>query len=200
MGPRRKGKGRERVRARRLDGAIQRKQPCQICRLILHAFKESSITNSTEKSKGKVTELGTVRDVLSVDCRVHRSLLLMALPWLSRYSAAGDVIFWDDDAKEYIRVRNQGNYTIEIQIGYRLSFSLVLSGRNQNVVYRSLGRSVDPEWINLRHVQNWISICDQQHGKNCRRTYNWTKIAQHRPNLVIDSWRKCLTKITSEAS
>ena len=179
MSPRRRGKGRKTVRARRLDGANQRKQACHVCRLILHAFKESSITNSTEKGWGKETELGTVRDVLSVDCCVHRSLLLMVFAGFSRYSAAGDVIFWDDYAKQScIRLQNQSGYDIGINIRWLTSLPLVLSNRNREVAYRDRGRSVDPEWINLRHVQNWISTCDHQHGKNCRRTYNRTKIAQ----------------------
>jgi hypothetical protein len=59
---------------------------------------------------------------------------------------------------------------------------------------------VDPEWIDIQVVRNWISTYDHQHGQSCRCAYGTTRTTQHRPNLPIDTWGKCLTKASSEES
>jgi hypothetical protein len=59
---------------------------------------------------------------------------------------------------------------------------------------------VDPEWIDIQVVRNWISTCDHQHGQSCRCAYGTIRITQHRPNLPSDTWGKGLTKAASEES
>jgi hypothetical protein len=43
---------------------------------------------------------------------------------------------------------------------------------------------VDPEWIDIQVVRNWISTYDHQHGQSCRCAYGTTRTTQHRPNLT----------------
>jgi hypothetical protein len=59
---------------------------------------------------------------------------------------------------------------------------------------------VDPEWIDIQVVRDWIFTCDHQHDQSCRCAYGTTRITQHRPNLPINTWGKCLTKAASEES
>ena len=193
MARRRKGNPRNR-RGLRVHGcARQRKPPCHVCKSVLRAFSLPPYTK---------VDLGTVKDILSIDCGKHRSLLLMVFPSFSRYFPVVDNCHWDDEAV-------QRSIQLEVTTDKRIVFMLrrdhsllsyqwiMLSNKNRIVAYRGFGEVVDPKWIDIRVIRGWISTCERYHGSSCRRIYNATKIAQHHPNMLIDTWRKCLTKITT---
>jgi hypothetical protein len=150
------------------------------------------------------TKLGTVADILSIDCCAHRSLLLMAIPEFSKYATKYVVHRGTSATKDTITVRTCQDDSIILNLDntkqYFWSQFLSLSNKNRNAAHRGYGRVVHHRWIDMRLVRNWISICDYQHGKSCRRAFYNTKIARHRPNLLIDTWRKCLWKVTSDES
>ncbi len=174
--------------------ALQRKLPCHVCKSILRAF---------DLPPEKEVDLGTVKDILSIDCDTHRSLLLVAFPWFSRYFPVVDNYHWDDEAVQssiQLEVTEQKlSHFILRRNGTLREFNIMmLSNKNRNVIYRGVGRVVDPEWIDIRIIRDWISTCNEHHVNSCRDAYGTTTIAQHHPNMLIDTWRKCLTKTTTD--
>jgi hypothetical protein len=193
MDRRRKGNRRKRRGLSVPGRARQRKPPCHVCKSILRTF---SLPPRTE------VNLGTVKDILSIDCGIHRSLLLMVFPSFSRYFPVVDNCHWDDEAvQRSIQLEVTTNKWIYFMLRRDhslLNFQrIILSNKNRNVAWRGFGRAVDPEWIDIRLVRRCISTCDEHHGNSCRDAYGTTEIAQHHPNMLIDTWRKCLTKTTT---
>lgn len=194
MDRRRKGNPRN-GRGLRVPGrALKRKQPCHVCKSILRAFRLPPDTT---------VDLGTVKDILSIDCGIHRSLLLLVFPSFSRYFPVVDNYHWDDEAVQssiQLEVTEQNFIYFMLRRNRSLKnfITMMLSNKNRNVALRGFGEVVDPEWIDTRLIRDWISTCERYHGNSCRHIYNATKIAQHRPNILIDTWRKCLTKQTTD--
>ena len=192
MARRRKGNPRNRRGLRVHGRARQRKPPCHVCKSILRAFSLPPYTK---------VDLGAVKDILSIECGIHRSLLLMVFPSFSRYFPVVDNCHWDDEAVQrsiQLKVTTDKRIVFKLRRDHSLlNYQMImLSNKNRIVAYRGFGEVVDPKWIDIRVIRGWISTCERYHGSSCRRIYNATKIAQHHPNMLIDTWRKCLTKIT----
>ncbi|KAN0122672.1 HET domain containing protein [Hyaloscypha variabilis] len=167
------------------SGSRRKQLPCQVCRLVLRAFNAPRYTD---------TDLGTVADILSTSCRIHISLLLTVLPPLGSFFTGSIVPSWIDNIV-YLRSSGDRSVSFHVEAGgieFEHPNTWMLSNFNHNVVYRGYGRVFDPEWIDLRLIQEWISACDSRHGKRCRRAYGSSTITRYRPNLLIDTWRKCL--------
>jgi hypothetical protein len=144
----------------------------------------------------KSFKLGTVADALSPDCRIHRPLLLMAFPRLS---------LKENKISQYLNktvsLMNLSNSKFEFRIqGHYLQEYLMLSNNNRNASYRGIGRVIDSEWIDTRLIRVWKSTCDVKHGKSCRIANSTPIITRHRPDLLIDTWRMCLTMSSSAES
>jgi hypothetical protein len=193
MARRRKGNPRNRRGLRVHGRARQRKLPCHVCKSILRAF---SLPPYTE------VNLGAVKDILSIECGIHRSLLLIVFPSFSRYFPVVDNCQWDDEAVQrsiHLRITTDKRIDFLLQMDQSLLIyeEMMLSNKNRIIACRGFGEVVDPEWIDIRVIRDWMSTCERYHGNSCRRTYNATTIAQHHPNMLIDTWRKCLTKTTT---
>jgi hypothetical protein len=75
--------------------------------------------------------------------------------------------------------------------------AMVLSNNNRNAAYRGPGKLINPEWIEKRLIRDWKAKCDLQHGKKCQLAHITPNLNRYRPNLLIDTWRMCLTKSSS---
>lgn len=187
----------ERAGNRRAKGASQRKPPCETCVLILQAFRATAV--STKLNSSLIISLGRVVDVMGVDCSKHQALLLMAMgipPGLVKDNDFGS------NKYQSIELWVRRNYILFCRPGRGnyVSREWMMSNDNRHASYRGFGRAVDAKWIDVRLIQKWILTCDDKHGKTCRDAFATTRIAQYRPRLLIDTRRKCLTKMASEES
>lgn len=80
--------------------------------------------------------------------------------------------------------------------GYYFDGFLVFSNRNLDTVYKGRGRIVDPEWIDLRLLRDWKTTCNMKHPGRCH-LFHAHDVFSHRPKILIDTWRMCLTESSS---
>lgn len=168
---------------------FQKRTPCQICKSIL-------LTSTAPCGKLMTTELGTVANVLSNNCPIHHPLLMDSLKDIFKKSAHSG---YPASLKSTVNLLNRGDRSFGFTIsGSSFSEPLLLSNSNSNLGYKGLGKIVHPQWIDVRLLRAWKTSCDVQHDSNCHvATASWT-VTRHRPSLVIDTWRLCLTKCSPE--
>ena len=160
---------------------------CEICRKILE------YTDGTDPDPEELI-LGTAEDLLQSQCS-HVALLQ---DWL-RYILEGD----PDCAKSVLSIeRSEGHGFIYFLLqsspgedGSYYTSGLVGLLRMPTVPdHRGVMRAVDPQWVDVSLLKQWIRTCDAEHGDRCRQS-SWLKhLEATRPKYLVDTLQMCVVR------
>jgi hypothetical protein len=164
---------------------------CQICKDIWNLFAD-------ENEVTRQLSLGQLDLALASPCQQHSLLLGSLLEIIPGSETKGSlshasVLFERKCRTPFVsfKLRNLDDPNHD---GHHLP--LLLEKRQEVHDHPGLARNVDPQWIDVDTIRDWIQTCVTTHGDSCT---NPLKISPAIPELLIDVQQRCIVSASSQA-